>query len=63
MSTDNTRNDEQVPSALRRRLLNYILGGGTCALLGAVFYPVLRFILPPKIRSWKHVLLVLSDFA
>ncbi len=35
-------------SPLRRRFLNFILGSGTFALLGAVLYPVLRFILPPE---------------
>lgn len=32
----------------RRRFLDFILGSGTLALLGAIFYPVLRFVLPPK---------------
>ena len=32
----------------RRRFLNGVLGGGFAALAAAVFYPVLRFVLPPK---------------
>jgi Rieske Fe-S protein len=35
----------------RRRLLNGFLGGGTLALLGAIFYPVLRFVLPPAVSE------------
>jgi Rieske Fe-S protein len=31
----------------RREFLNFFLGGGFLALLGAVFYPVLRFVMPP----------------
>lgn len=38
----------QTSSPGRRRVLNYILGGGTLALVGAVLYPILRFVLPPK---------------
>jgi Rieske Fe-S protein len=38
-------------SPLRRRFLNTVLGGGTFALLGAVFYPILRFVLPPKVSE------------
>ena len=35
-------------STPRRSFLNFVLGGGTFALLGAVLYPILRFVLPPK---------------
>ena len=38
-------------SAARRSFLNLIIGGGSMSLVGAVFYPVLRFILPPKISE------------
>lgn len=33
---------------VRRRLLNWFLGGTTGALLASVLYPVLRFISPPE---------------
>ena len=33
----------------RRRFLNWLLGGSTGALLASVFYPVARFISPPRI--------------
>jgi Rieske Fe-S protein len=33
----------------RRTFLNRLLGGGVLALLAAVFYPVIRFIVPPQI--------------
>jgi cytochrome b6-f complex iron-sulfur subunit len=33
----------------RRRVLNILLGSGTVATLGAIFYPVFRFMVPPRI--------------
>jgi len=33
----------------RRNLLNFLLGTGTLATLGAVFYPILRFVVPPRV--------------
>jgi Rieske Fe-S protein len=33
----------------RRTFLNRLLGGGVAALLAAIFYPVIRFIVPPQI--------------
>ncbi len=33
----------------RRNLLNYLLGTGTVATLGAILYPVFRFMVPPKV--------------
>lgn len=32
----------------RREFLNFFLGGGLLALIGAVLYPVTRFVMPPK---------------
>jgi cytochrome b6-f complex iron-sulfur subunit len=36
-------------AAGRRRFLDILLGTGACATLGAIFYPVLRFMTPPRI--------------
>ena len=33
----------------RRGILNYLLGAGALASLGAIFYPVIRFMIPPKV--------------
>jgi cytochrome b6-f complex iron-sulfur subunit len=33
----------------RRGFLNYLLGAGALASLGAIFYPVIRFMIPPKV--------------
>ncbi len=33
----------------RRSFLNYLLGAGTLSTLGAVFYPIFRFMVPPKV--------------
>lgn len=35
----------------RRRLLDVLLSGGVLAFLGAVFYPVARYLTPPKVRE------------
>jgi len=32
----------------RRTFLNWLLSGGVVALFGAIFYPVLKFLMPPK---------------
>lgn len=34
---------------MRRRFLNNLLGGGAFATLGAIFYPILRFMNPPRV--------------
>jgi cytochrome b6-f complex iron-sulfur subunit len=33
----------------RRNVLNYFIGAGTLATLGAILYPILRFIIPPQV--------------
>jgi Rieske Fe-S protein len=33
----------------RRSVLNYLLGSGTVATMGAILYPVFRFMVPPRI--------------
>lgn len=33
----------------RRRFINQLLSGGGVALLGAILYPTLRFLIPPKL--------------
>lgn len=35
-------------SVSRRGFLNLFLGSGVAALLGAVLYPIVRFVIPPK---------------
>ena len=37
----------------RRGFLEIILGGGVLATLGAIFYPVLKFITPPAVSEAK----------
>lgn len=31
----------------RRGFLNWLLGGGALALLGSIFYPIFRYVVPP----------------
>ncbi|NWG12185.1 MAG: ubiquinol-cytochrome c reductase iron-sulfur subunit [Acidobacteria bacterium] len=33
----------------RRSFLNYMLGTGALATLGAIFYPMFRFMIPPRV--------------
>jgi len=41
---------EKETSALNRRsFLDYFLGSGVVALLGSVFFPILKYIMPPPI--------------
>jgi len=35
----------------RRGFLGWLLGGGITALLGSILYPVVRFIVPPKVAE------------
>ena len=51
MSSDDVRQAQGASSPLRRRFLNFVLGGGTFALLGAALYPILRFVMPPKVSE------------
>ena len=39
------------PAEGRRRFLNWILGGGVVGLAGSVFYPILQFVLPPRLSE------------
>lgn len=42
--------DVKTPKSIgRRQLLDYLLGTGAFATLGAIFYPILKFMIPPKI--------------
>ncbi len=43
--------ETQPPSSSRRGFLNMVLGGGTVAMMAAILYPVLRFVLPPKLTE------------
>jgi len=42
-------NRREVPSPGRRRFVNWILGTGVGSVLAAILYPVVRFIIPPRI--------------
>lgn len=39
----------QLPAPGRRRFLDYLLGTSLVATLGAILYPILRFMSPPEI--------------
>jgi cytochrome b6-f complex iron-sulfur subunit len=47
-----TKHDLKTPeptSAARRSFLDYLLGGTALATLGAIVYPIFRFISPPRV--------------
>lgn len=39
----------RTPDPGRRSILNYLLGTGTLATLGAILYPIIRFMIPPRV--------------
>lgn len=39
----------QTTGLSRRSFIDYFLGGGVLAMLGSVFFPVLKYIMPPEI--------------
>ena len=41
--------ENQVPTTTRRRFLDYLLGTSALATLGAIIYPIIRFMAPPHI--------------
>ncbi len=55
MSTSTERADgesvksAQPPESSRRKLLNYLLGTSVGATVMAIFYPVVKFLIPPKV--------------
>ena len=46
-NNDPVTNGNEKPS--RRKFLDYLLGTGAFATLGAVFYPIFRFMVPPQV--------------
>jgi len=43
--------ERRPPRIARRTLLDYFVGTGLAALAGAVFYPILHYLVPPKVRE------------
>ncbi|MGQ9618081.1 MAG: QcrA and Rieske domain-containing protein [Candidatus Aminicenantia bacterium] len=35
----------------RRKIIDYIIGSSFIAVLGTIFYPILKFVFPPKISE------------
>lgn len=35
----------------RRKVVNYLLGGGLVATLGSIFFPIINFLIPPRVRE------------
>jgi Rieske Fe-S protein len=50
-ANQNTRTSglSKPPDTTRRSFLNYLLGTSAFATLGAIFYPIIRFMVPPHI--------------
>ena len=56
---DQTREDDK-PSIVRRGFLNWVLGTGAGALCVAVFYPIVRFLIPPEVEESDESTVTLS---
>ena len=62
MVDDDRDTARRTVSTVRRRLLNGILSGGALALLGAIFYPIVRFVLPPKDEVYTQIEGLMNHF-
>lgn len=51
--TDNLENPEEKRGKSRRDFLNILLSGGFIAWLGAVIYPIFKYLKPPRIEVVK----------
>ena len=48
-NTTGSSPDHSTPTTSRRRFLDYLLGTSAVATLGAIVYPIIRFMAPPQI--------------
>ncbi len=55
--------NDSTTSPGRRGFLNYLLGTGTVATLGAILYPIIRFMVPPKVVESSASSVVASKVA
>lgn len=55
---------DQRPARIgRRRFLDYVFGTGLAALAGAVIYPILNYLVPPKVKEVTHTAVVAAQTA
>lgn len=47
----NGRHSEPPGALSRRGFLDYLFGAGLAALAGAVLYPILQYMIPPKVKE------------
>ena len=43
--------DDKTTDSGRRRFINTFLGGAVCGSIAAILYPVIRYLIPPKIAE------------
>lgn len=53
MMNNHSENSNQSNKSKRRDFLNVLLGGGFIAWLGALFFPVFKYLDPPKVEEVK----------
>jgi cytochrome b6-f complex iron-sulfur subunit len=53
MTDDLSKNSNQIKKTKRRDFLNVVLGGGFIAWLGALFFPVFKYLEPPVVEEVK----------
>jgi Rieske Fe-S protein len=41
--------EQKAPRFTRRSFLDYFFGGGVLALLGSIFFPIVKYVMPPAI--------------
>lgn len=51
MAADIPGNGKTIELTERRSMISWLLGGGVAASLGSFFFPVIRFLNPPKITE------------
>lgn len=53
---------KKIPSTAipRRKLINFLLGGGLATTIGSIFFPIINFLVPPKAREAAQTSVVAS---
>ncbi len=46
------------PPVSRRKLIRYLLGGGLVTTLGSILFPLINFLIPPRLREAVQVSVV-----
>ncbi len=50
-TSDREAKGRQKPDSERRKIVNFLLGGGLITTIGAIIFPIVNFLIPPRIRE------------